>query len=126
MWALRIASHPNFDKAGQRANLKEIEKIGEPARARRKTSFDLASTDEDRLRMIGGKLRSKGEGDAEKWASRHPREAKWLKASGKTVEDAKQAFDVWWNDATSDDYDCSGEGFIPVGFNDWLDKQSKK
>lgn len=115
IWAVRISSHPHFDVSGQKSNFKLIEKLGEVSnRKRRKTAFELADSDETRLRMIGGELRSQGD-KWDEWVIRHPKEMRWLKVSGKSLEDAKDAFDQWWDDAMGDDYDCSGDGFIAVG-----------
>ena len=108
---MRIASHPHYDSQGQKSNFDAIQKIGSiGSTKRRKSSFDMADSDTTRLRMIGGEIRSQGD-RWDDWVLSHPRQMAWLKQSGKTLDDCRQAFDEWWEESMSDECDES-EGTV--------------
>lgn len=111
MWAVRISSHPHASKDFQRSNLEEIRKVGELGSKKRKSPFDMATNDEMRLRMIGGEIRAQGE-RWDDWVISHPKQMKWLKQSGKSLEDAKAAFDEWFESCLEDD---EGEAEAGIG-----------
>lgn len=115
MWAIRISSHPHAGKDFQRSNLDEIRNAGEVGNSKkRKSPFEMATNDEMRLRMIGGEIRAQGD-RWDDWVISHPRQMRWLKESGKTLDDARTAFDEWFERQLDEDEDAEDCDEAEVG-----------